>query len=390
MHLQTGGRQGRFKLWQFSAGATKILDKKSDACQGLVEGETIPVDQITVAGHTLYADGYYWKTLPDETDVAITPTVKKCDYFVYGVGASPWTPQILLNTATTNANLDTDVPEVCVGQKVNFTLTGLPAISNMVGKWQLPGKFVNEAWQEKTVVGQNGSDPVYSYYGSINYRINNYLLQDTNSTSCWYINKPGGRVMVGMDLKMPNGQNVGIAAKGDFTVYRPYFSGFVALLNGVDYTVGYLKAYISWNLNLNSKYDGFYGFTQLLLGTGIIYGTGGSYYLDGNSEIYGEPDANGAKEYLVGNIATHRIRQEDQPEALTTPCVDMNIKFKDYLRFKPKGEDSIYATIATNNWLIDASACIGIGLTKSNCPPATTPLDSDELPTWEQVRPGGK
>ena len=55
---------------------------------------------------------------------------------------------------------------------------------------------------------------------SENYFINGDLLT-SNSTSCWYVNGQGGSASIGMNLHFSNGQYVSLAAKGDFTVYRP-------------------------------------------------------------------------------------------------------------------------------------------------------------------------
>ena len=142
---------------------------------------------------------------------------------------------------------------------------------------------------------------------------------------------------------------------------------------------------MTWNVTVNSEFDGQFGIIQLLLGTGLYYGTGGEYVLDGSTEIYGPPNTNGPSSYRTNNPATHVLGFLDTPSAPATPCVDMNLKFKDYLRFQPAG--GIFVTIATNGWYVDASACLLTGASKTNCPPASPYTDNDEFPVWQYYRP---
>jgi len=188
---------------------------------------------------------------------------------------------------------------------------------------------------------------------------------------------------------MSNGQHVNIAAAGQFSIYRPKVLSFVPTANDIQWDSPLLTAVMSWDVTLESDYDGEYGITQLMLGTGFYYNTDGQYVLDGNTEIYGTPQTNGPSVYIANDPNTHTIGFLDTPTAPATPCVDMDIKFKDYIRFKPVGEHSIYITIAKNGWLVDASACLASGLSKSNCPPASGPVDSAEFPVWTLKRAGG-
>ncbi len=104
---------------------------------------------------------------------------------------------INLTTSLTNANLETDIPEVCVGQKVTFALTNLPMsqIVDMVGNWQLPQKFVNKLL----------SHPIFGTPTPTSYEVNNGLLYNTNATSCWFVNGSNGKVGVNMNLHFTNG-----------------------------------------------------------------------------------------------------------------------------------------------------------------------------------------
>ena len=132
-----------------------------------------------------------------------------------------------------------------------------------------------------------------------------------------------------------------------------------------------------------------YGITQLLFGTGFYYNTSGQYVLDGNTEIYGTPQSNGPSSYDPNDSSSQTLNFLDTPTAPATPCVDMDIQFKDYLRFQPAGDGSIFITIAINGWHVNASACLLTGISGSDAPPATAPVDSDEFPLWNTYRSGG-
>jgi hypothetical protein len=65
----------------------------------------------------------------------------------------------------------------------------------------------------------------------------------------------------------------------------------------------------------------------------------------------------------------------------------MDLEFKDYFRFQPNGANSIYVTIETNGWFVNASHSSGT-FTPANIPPAISPVDSDEFPVWSTYHSG--
>ena len=221
-HVQTGGMAipGRNSLWQFNGSASEILDKRatppffSSAMREVTNKTQIAIGSLG----NLKADGNLWLALPDGADKDITPTLAGKDFYTFGVSGQKYNPYINLSSATTNADLSpTNVPEVCVGQTVNFTLNWSPNLPSgvVIGEdtlqhWTLPSKFVNQKF-----VYWNGSPECDTY-------ITNWdLLINTNLVRCWFVNGNGGTVGTWQNLHFNNGQYVGIAAVGQFTVYRP-------------------------------------------------------------------------------------------------------------------------------------------------------------------------
>jgi len=41
--------------------------------------------------------------------------------------------------------------------------------------------------------------------------------------------------------------------------------------------------------------------------------------------------------------------------------------------------------MATNGWSIDGEACLVTGMSGTNLPPASTPIDTDEFPEWSST-----
>ena len=208
MTLATGGKPGSTKqnLWVISASATAFSEL------WVIFGEPVDPTQITVMGKSLGSDGKLYVSLPDNQTLDATPHVNGVDYYTFGVGAQKYTPYITAN----GANLDNETPEFCVGQQVMFALNGLPGFVDAVGRWSLPGKYVNEQYQYSS--------------SCTSYRVDSALLDITGqnlATACWYVNQPGGTVGVNANLHFSNGQYASVAAMGNFTVYRPQMTSFV-------------------------------------------------------------------------------------------------------------------------------------------------------------------
>ena len=156
--------------------------------------------------------------LPDGMEnLDVTPVVNDVDYYWFGVNTQKYTPYINLTTATTNADLSTNVPEVCVGQLVNFSLKWSPRCAEWrhrdghAATLDVAGELCKS---ENPSIG-NGSPECDIYITNWN------LLINTNSVNCWYVNGKGGTVGTWQSLHFANGQYASIAAVGNFTVFRP-------------------------------------------------------------------------------------------------------------------------------------------------------------------------
>jgi hypothetical protein len=374
LHLQTGGKAqaGRRNLFCIHCGAGAYGQPNQGPWLGTPE-QNIPVTSLMVLGKHVGADGNVWITLPDNSMQDCTVTAPAAHYDPGLPELTKFTPYITAN----ESNLDNETPEFCVGQQVTFILRGLPDFVDAVGHWNLPGNFVNEPYQ-------------YSIYCN-SYRKNSELLAITGqnlATYCWYVNKPGGTVGVNANLHFSNGQDVSIAADGKFTVYRPSVSNFQNDANGFEKTILGLQGTMVWDATIDSKYNGSIGVTQIIScdNDNSDYYTAGFNLLDGNTEIYGEPNSSGPKPYSPTDPISHNTMLGDSPWDPFHPiCANMIANFKDYIRFQPDG--GIFVTLATVDWHMNGNACLVGPISPDDLPPANPPVDSDAFPLWESIRP---
>jgi hypothetical protein len=59
--------------------------------------------------------------------------------------------------------------------------------------------------------------------------------------------------------------------------------------------------------------------------------------------------------------------------------------FKDYIRFKPNGNNNIYVTLAKTDWSMWGEWSGARGIFQNSTPEAPHPVDSDEIPTWNNT-----
>jgi hypothetical protein len=372
MMLYTGGKgvAGRQNLFAINVSATAYANP-------VLTGEilipafytTLPVPNgaIKVLGKSPGNDNILWTVLPSGATVDITPQAPMPCYTHTVV------PTQIPVTLTANGNdLSQTNPTFCVGQQIIFALNISATYMSGLFQWTFPDKYVN------AVSPPNSARCIICTDNS------SLLVSTNNSCTNWYVNGTGGTVNVGASLIMPNGQSVALAALGQFTIYRPTNSDFTPILNNLTWSFPNLQAAMSWNETLDSEYDGQFGITQLLLGTGIYYGTGGQYVLDGNTAIYGETGTNGPSPYSTNDPSQQTLHFLDTPNA---PTLSMNLTFQDYLVFQPAGNNSIFVTIATNGWFANASVSLSGVITPASLQPASDPVDSDVFPTWTENRP---
>jgi hypothetical protein len=375
-----------------------------------VPGTAITNGVIAGAFGTI-SNGTAYKAFPDGQDMDITPVAGWVQPYSFSAATTKYPLTLTASTNGTAVDLSANTPEFCVGQQVTFSLNGLPMgnIVNMVGQWILPAKYVNSKLQY--VIGVT----------SPNYDIASGALQNTNQTSCWFVNGSGGQVSVTLSLLFNNGQYTSVAAFGNITVYRPSYTNF----STTNSTLGFTNASRSflwdgdvlsygnetngadgqfWSAIINSKYNGAIGILQLVnavytrnygeLSSYNTLDTGGTFWLDG-SPTTGYQDPNNYQEftYLTDFISSHKIWISDQPEGnIFGLYLGDNVRlwgqFIDYLRFQPSGSGSIAVTLATNTWSMEGMATTGSGITTNSTPLPSAPLDSDAFPIWTLIKSG--
>lgn len=404
VRLFTGGNACRQRQGLFDLSASLIRESELDPnvpdwgelyqsggfLSPTVPPVAVPSQQISLGAlGNLGNDGHLYTVQSSGREVVITLNAPVTSYSGGLPLAQKYQPHITLSTATTSANLDTDTPEVCVGEKVTFTLNGLPMdqIVNMRGQWNLPQEYVNEPYPYSSVC--------------TDYRINNALLVNTNATSCWYQNKPGGRVSVGMNLLFSNGQNATVAAGGGIVVVKPSIDRFNSSFqtyfntnNGVD-----VSASMDWQTYVRPPpcFSGTATYAQIINRDWVYYvsllgvpcqeskTTDGEYWLD-NSYPYPEKFT----PFLSWNDDPEgHADHSDSPGLSGNLCssIILSDQFQTYLQFQPATSGSIAVTICRIDWGWLCNATESNGIWTWNMVPIgpTCDWDDDSFPLWPDV-----
>ena len=372
MKLFTGGKATiqRRNLIQLQCGAEAYGTALPSDQWGPVFAEWAGVPKTPIAAAKLRAlgqwvgsDGNLWLALPDNEALTLNLSAPAQHYNAWA------TPTKYPVTITANGNdLSVTNPEFCVGQKVTFSLNNLPTgnIVNMIGNWQLPARFVNVAWQNQIFVP---TPPVGGYYissGSVNYRTNSSLLENTNQTSCWFVNGSGGTVGMNLNFQFNNGQYVNVTAKGDFTVFRP--SVMMNQVNGPRYYTinddigltcklklgennGSGDGTMRYSVEVDSKPAGTHPFDNQFYGNvGITQLITADY--SNPVLIFSDERCDGSEFYSPPIRIIHSCLPglNDGPSDIwTTPNI-VNLSCRDFIRFKPDGDDSIWVTLGIVTW----------------------------------------
>ena len=396
--LHTGGQKtpGGEDLFSLASQTQQEVPLKGK----IVDGVRVPNTQPTINGKAQGADGIVWTTLPAGTDVKLT--------FQTGVPLArigPWMQKFHPYITANGINLETETPEFCVGQHVTFALNGLPSCSSYTAHWALPQKYVNEQWRRShyVVIDPMTGTGYMQDYGSVNYRINTDLLTNLLSTSCWYVNKPGGTVTLGAFMYFGNGQNVFVKAKGNITIFRPFVTMvnprqfgpptviWVSPWSGVIFHGGTISLGIASTTNnmsyllriISSDFRGDGGITQIcdINSSGLDFGCSGC--LDGidpyaRTTVMKSPNPSGNQ---------NLINLDDAPTATTTTgTVILEDSFVDYVTFTPWADESIAVTIAKVTWAVSASSVYPSPTINQSITGPAGPTDSDEFPEWTTVR----
>ena len=362
-----------------------------------------PLDKsrMRALGQWVGADGNLWVSLPDNAAMDLKLCAQARHYYAW---AKPikYPVTIWASSSTTNCDISTNTPEFCVGQRVTFTLSNLPTanIASKFGHWSLPTKYVNEQWQEQQWIpidgGGNGGHGYWEPYGSVNYRINSSLLQNTDQTSCWFVNGNGGYVGVGLTLTFQNGQSASVVANGTVKMFRPKmtqftnYPPFIPMLTNrwvelgldgyrppgtaIDF-VGLMN--FQSTVETKTNFPGKVNWTQINdrhVDYVPLYSTIG-YELDGSEFIGMDTDIN----------PTNTIPFIDNPGITTGAWPNVNITdyFQTYLRFKPSG-DGIWVTLGYVYWGWSEDEWRGTTIISTN---VISPIyiDYDGWPVWSDV-----
>jgi hypothetical protein len=399
MTLQTGGKgvPGCQNVFQISVSASNYTSSSwSDNAESYCWNTApVPPGQITVAGQTAGSDGNVYTVLPDNLTMDITPHAPPQRYS-YSVGASEYTPQIQANGITLDP-IETNIT-LCVGQQVNFTLTGSPACVLTLVHWNLPDKFVNAI---------NYPNPS----GSANYFKDNSLLYtvsppDNIGTSCWYVNGTGGTVSATVTYSFANGQTATLPVIGVIGVYRPtvsmnqiqeprFFTNTISMLGSATIKLGtpgqQTYGEMVYTVECDTSISGLGEITQTCQ---LSYNPnlGGFNFPDWRCD--GAENYAGPAGITAQSIPVLYPALDDGPQNATIiPHSPVEVKgnYIDYIRFNPNTPGSIYVTLGTVTWNIDGKIAYqgsppSWQLVIDSTPDPVGPDDSDQFPFYTQPR----
>jgi len=365
---------------------------------------TPPIDKtsLIVAGKHPGADGNVWTVFPDnsEQDITVTAPGKKH----YDTEADPQKYKLFIqaNTHILQPDRVTQFANFWVGQKINFSPVWSPEAppfveANSHFHWNLPGNYVNEP------VVYSSQTP-----NCVTYDINSSLLAN-QTTYCWYKRDlQAATASVGMTLNFQNGQNVSIAALGQFDMHRPTLvtkDMCSDLANTI--TMGSPCLFVTNNsssVTLGNSQGGYARFwamfharpgdhffeTQIVQsyrkwGNNSPVDSGSDWWFDGSFE--NKPGSSSPAD--VNGIGT--VQQTDQYPGvpLEQPEAKVNDVFKTYFRYQPPEGDSIAITLGRVNWswAVDAQYISGTWNIPSGTISSPDYHDDDNFPQWNGTHP---
>jgi hypothetical protein len=361
-----------------------------------MDGPSIPSPQITISGlgKNLGSDGYAYGAVASgaSVDMTLQAYVPK---FSFEVGAGSFWPTVSANYH----DLSQETPEFCVGQLVTFSPLWWPSyppytvLGDNYTHWHLPGKFVNKETNysdSATCTTYVRDDALLSLWGA------------NSDTSCWFVNKPGGMASVVINLHFSNGQYVSVAAMGKFDIVRPtiwleplsndwqnhYYTittnvvGLYALLK-LGKNDGSGDGSMRFYIDINSKYGGAIGLTQLITANYSNPTYMFSHERCDGSEFYDGPNAVSARS---DSGPSGFVAMNDGPQGYWLDPNIVSLSCRDFIRFQPSG--GIYVTLGIATWdtVGVAHNLFGIWSIDSSSTATTGPdgpNNSDEFPVWK-------
>jgi hypothetical protein len=318
-----------------------------------------------------------------EITAAATNVFHHWDY-TFNEQASNLNVKIFAITNGTAIDLSSNVPEFCVGQQVVFSNSfspPLPAGIPVSYQWNLQGEHVNQI----TNLNMLGESPIYT---------NNPALATNSVTSLWWYNG-GSNIQVSCTFTI-GGESA--MAQGHVNIYRPTLTGFtnqsprsfIADMNDDILSYGDRQtgdSNMTWIVNINSKYDGRKGVTQIITADWWVEPVPGQISYHGcadAAEFYEHPDL------VTNNVSV--VGLDDAP-SITIGSYSGEILFTntlDYIRFKPgrsENDGNIYVTLGIVRWSAHGRYNNLTSTMTDNYTPAATPPDgSDGFPRWGCIK----
>ena len=297
------------------------------------------------------------------------------------------TPVIVANGVTLDPDTVTNGADFCVGQHIQFDVTGLPAYhyqNDDLAVWKLPGTFVN-----------TNSDPNCDLFYEKNTALltRHYATDGIISTFCWYV-LDGQQVTVSVDVYY-DFRNAGKVFKqtitGKFNVHRPMTVTATPYQPDGTPTVMVTNGWLSlgWNRDRDMSFghqiqtdnfcSGQAGYTQLISGEYTVSSTGLPLPIAPNGGA-GTPDTELDGKYgefpsqssIPANTSSTAAFSDGPADGLHQGNAQETVNFSTYLMFKPSG--GIWVPLRLVTWTLDDEADNYIYL-KGN--PVTAPSDND-------------
>jgi hypothetical protein len=383
--LFTGGKGVPYRrnIIQIYGPAYKVSNPRS-AC-GTSGDVLIPAADTTLGElGKLGLDYNLFAALPDGVtkDVTLKTSEKVYTYaltpikHVFRIAANGW--PLSNDRVAPNA-------QFCVGQKVNLTSYLTPSADDVIlsldVRWFVAGGFVNyiESWPA----------------GAKKYLINWNLtyLQDTH---VWWVDGGEKHPRCDWTISFKNGQSAKITTNGRLAMHRPtfghltlsppYFPSIITIYGFMALSLGDLnqQGAMLYQCSLLSDFSGTANTTQLInrdVKRDVLSNitTDGQYALD-TSEWYEIPTVvTPGRESWLGWFS-------DVPSCqVGMTYITINDQFRDYIRFKPDGDDSIWVTIARIDWSWFGSARSPTWAPPSGSVASPVQLDDQSFPFWSSV-----
>lgn len=412
--LETGGRSGVNQRSLFSLFGRAFDTSNTDVTTSTPLNPFTHYDRLPefappalkLMGQSLGNDGFLYRMLPDNAPITATLLAPGYPNYVFNLITTKHSLVVVAN----NRPLDpvTYLPNTTfpVGQKITFAYEFQPPLSAFYNfnqsPWMLSPKYVNNLKRDGPLPNKSNL-----------YDIDPQKLLDP-TTSVWYVNgafagKPSSAGVI-LDITFGNGQTVSLSSIGKFRIHRPNVELDPTSITPRNRYCGVNPPYhrlglgegewfgntgsegMEFDVKVTTPVIGNAGITQLVIlnysGFPQLLKSFNDWRLDGSKlasdEFYVES--------TPINYGALKLTLQDQPSNESGLPVRLEAYYVDYIRFRPNGDDNIYATLGRIIWNTHAelSATVSPGgyiLNFISDPDPTDPDGSDELPVWEKSWP---